>query len=418
MLLVGGSCLRYLPPVHISTQSVRQLMRMQSYSLRRATALLAAAATTAAATWGRSRSKLRRVGRRRGSRSLRTTAASAASLQQRVAALLSPTRASLLLLVVVAALYGSLGICIRALYALPGPPTPACLSLVRQALTVAVFVPLLRSSGGTSVMSIGTLPTGFWVIATELAFWDLGAQGLMNVGLLFTSATRASFFAQLSVVITPLLACLAGQSVPSATWCGCIVALAGMLLLGADGAEPGGASASLLSGFNLGDLLCCGAALAWSAYIFRLTTISRLQMPSVMLQAAKTSLLAVFYLAWVLVEWLLVRECALADLWPGWASPMAWGILLFSAVGPGALGDCWMQQASDRVSPATANIVLSTEPLFAALFGGIFLGERLGSLGLMGGACIFCAAMVAGFAVQGTDNDDVEHAEKASVGQA
>lgn len=337
-------------------------------------------------------------------------------MTRRTAAVLSPARASLLLLCLVAALFGSLGICIRALYALPGPPTPACLSLVRQALTVAVFVPLLRSSGGANVLSLDALPKGFWVAATELAFWDLGAQGLMNVGLMFTSATRASFFAQLSVVITPLLACSAGQTVASATWFGCMVALAGMFLLGADGAEPAGAAASLLgaaAGFNLGDLLCCCAALAWSAYIFRLTIISRLQMPSVVLQAAKTALLALFYLAWVLVEWLLVRECALADLWPGWASPLAWGVLLFSAVGPGALGDCWMQQASDRVSPATANVVLSTEPLFAAFFGGIFLGERLGTLGLLGGTCIFCAALVAGAADQGTDGEVAEHAEKA-----
>eukprot|EP00930_Biecheleria_cincta_P019171 TRINITY_DN14705_c0_g1_i2.p1 TRINITY_DN14705_c0_g1~~TRINITY_DN14705_c0_g1_i2.p1 ORF type:complete len:101 (-),score=15.70 TRINITY_DN14705_c0_g1_i2:227-529(-) len=71
------------------------------------------------------------------------------------------------------------------------------------------------------------------------------------------------------------------------------------------------------------------------------------------------------------VQQLSRASLLLLGLWaalfgPGWSSPL---------VGPGALGDIWVQHASDRVPRATANIMLSTQPLFAALFGGIFLGE-------------------------------------------
>jgi hypothetical protein len=40
-----------------------------------------------------------------------------------------------------------------------------------------------------------------------------GAQGLQNVGLLFTEASRASFLTQTSVVLTPVLSLFAGEKV-------------------------------------------------------------------------------------------------------------------------------------------------------------------------------------------------------------
>ncbi|CAK0886500.1 unnamed protein product [Prorocentrum cordatum] len=65
-----------------------------------------------------------------------------------------------LLLLVVAALYGSLGICMRLLYSLSGPPTPAALSFVRQALTVAVFVPALGGGRAPRTAAVRELPCG------------------------------------------------------------------------------------------------------------------------------------------------------------------------------------------------------------------------------------------------------------------
>mmetsp|Transcript_104832 Transcript_104832/g.313181 ORF Transcript_104832/g.313181 Transcript_104832/m.313181 type:complete len:447 (-) Transcript_104832:75-1415(-) len=310
-----------------------------------------------------------------------------------------------LLLVIVAALYGSLGICLRGLYSLRGPPTPAALSLVRQFLTVLVFIPLL-SWGGSNGKKPGTaaaaLPAGFWGASLELATWNLGTQGLLNAGLALTGAARASFFTQLSVVITPIFARLAGQRVPPVVWGGCAAALAGVLFLGADGSDGGGNPLEmLLSGFNMGDIMCLASAATWSAYIFRLGILSRRSLPSVPLQAAKTAFLCVLYFGWVLVDWLFFRQCSLLELWPGFAAPAAWAILLFSAIGPGALGDVWMQHASDRVSAATANVLLAMESLFAAGFAAVLLGERLGGRGLVGAVLIFAAVVVVGSSDRG-----------------
>mmetsp|Transcript_64801 Transcript_64801/g.163178 ORF Transcript_64801/g.163178 Transcript_64801/m.163178 type:complete len:419 (-) Transcript_64801:150-1406(-) len=318
---------------------------------------------------------------------------------------------SIALLVVVAALYGTLGICMRELYSLTGPPTPSTVSLIRQVITVLIFVPLLaagsaslKATASTSTLPMEALPKGFWTTGLELAFWNAATQGLMNAGLACTDATRASFFVQFSVAITPVFAFLSGQAVPRAVWGGCAAALVGVLLLGADGAAEGTSTMSaLLQGFNLGDLMCLASAATWSAYILRLGVLSRQGLPPVQLQAAKTLLLCPFYAAWMVADWLLVRHCALLDLWPGFGSPVAWGILLFSAIGPGALGDIWMQRASDKVSGSTTNVILSTEPLFAAVFAAVLLGERLGSFGYLGAGLIFLAAVLAGTSEQSNE---------------
>ncbi|CAK0886502.1 unnamed protein product, partial [Prorocentrum cordatum] len=52
---------------------------------------------------------------------------------------------------------------------------------------------------------------GLWAAGLELAVWNLGTGCLLNLGLCFTGAARASFLTQLSVVITPLLLRFSGQ---------------------------------------------------------------------------------------------------------------------------------------------------------------------------------------------------------------
>ena len=100
-----------------------------------------------------------------------------------------------------------------------------------------------------------------WRSALELAFWNFGAQvrkekrlveaifttfvfsfgianylslfsmanyekqqyfiqGLINAGLLHTSAARASFLSQTSVVMTPLLSAFGGERIPTSVWGG------------------------------------------------------------------------------------------------------------------------------------------------------------------------------------------------------
>jgi len=300
------------------------------------------------------------------------------------------------LLVATAALYGSLAVCLKGLYGLPGPPTPAALSFVRQLVTAACFAPLVVGSRRTrpaSAAAPGNTRARFWRVATELAFWNFASQGLSTAGLELTTATREAFFRQLSVVLTPCIALARGESVGTVVRAACGLALAGILVLSGD--SGGGAAAAAGVGFNFGDLLVLGSAATWSLYIVRLGDIARFGLPDVDLQAAKTALMVGMYGAWAYADWAL-RGGPVVALWPGWADPRAWALLAFSGVFPGALADVWMQRGAAGVSASAANVLLSAEPLFAAVLARVLLGEVLGPRGAVGAALVVAAAVIAG----------------------
>ncbi|CAM9186898.1 unnamed protein product, partial [Phaeothamnion confervicola] len=322
-------------------------------------------------------------------------------------------------LIIVSALYGSLGVALRYLFMRPGPPTASSLSLIRGAIAAAVFVPFIAYHERPSErqrLGTETLPVPkqwrFWLAAAELALWNFGAQGLLNVGLITTPASRAAFLAQSSVVITPALSLLAGQPVAGVVAISCLVALAGLLLLAL---APATDAAGLFSGsgggsISSGDYFCIGGALCWSLYIARLGRFSaRDDLPPVRLQYSKTVLLAGFYGVWALTDlfpiahaaysnavataaaasgaaagggvaaalmaaWSAIAAAA-AAAWPGAADPAAWVLLVYSAVGPGVLADLLQAAGQKTVRAATANILLAAEPVWAAALGAALLGE-------------------------------------------
>lgn len=49
-------------------------------------------------------------------------------------------------------------------------------------------------------------------------------------------------------------------------------------------------------------------------------------------------------------------------------------------------------------------MLLAGEPLFAAVFGAVILGEMLGTMGYVGGAALIAGALLAGMG--GDDGDD------------
>ena len=146
------------------------------------------------------------------------------------------------MLVLVAMAYGSLSVSLKLVFESAGAPTAGVLGGVRGLMTVLCFAPMLmaKDSKGGEGFETGA---GFWRSAAELAFWNLGNQGLCNVALLFTDATRVSFFTQASIAFTPFIASLGGDKVKSMTWLGCALAFCGVAVLGMDGgaaAELGG----------------------------------------------------------------------------------------------------------------------------------------------------------------------------------
>ena len=67
----------------------------------------------------------------------------------------------------------------------------------------------------------------------------------------------------------------------------------------------------------------------------------------------------------------------ISPLWMGAASIISWAIIAYSAIGPGAVADVMQSRAQEKVKASQANVILSAEPLMAALLGVLILGETL-----------------------------------------
>ena len=297
-----------------------------------------------------------------------------------------------LLLVFVAMAYGTLTVTLKLVFESQGAPTAGVLGGVRGLMTVLCFAPMLASKNSTGGPGDKTGPA-FWRSAAELAFWNLGNQGLCNVALLFTDATRVSFFTQASIAFTPFVASLGGDRVSTMTWLGCALAFVGVAILGMDG---GTAAAELGGGFNLGDWLALAGAASYSMYIYRIGSFAKQGFSGQGLQIWKNAFLGVMYGAWALSDVYAYSSGAIGASipWADWQNWKVWALIAFSAIIPGCVADLTQAKGQETVSASESSVILAGEPLFAALFSAICLGEFLGPMGYLGGALIVTGGLV------------------------
>ena len=271
------------------------------------------------------------------------------------------------------------------------------LSAARGGLAALCFVPFLASQASAAAAA----PRAFWLAAAELTAYNCLFQGLLNVAVLDTDATRAAFLFQAAVVFTPAIAAARGREVAPATWAGAACAACGAALLAADGMGGGDVATAVGIGLSGGDAAALGAALAYSVYVYRLSELGAQGAASDLTQALKCVLQAGAYAAWAAADVALLQQSsgpemtsfteAAQQLWPGVASGAAWAALAYSALVPGALADVLQARAQARVSAAEASVLLAAEPLWTALLGAACLGERMGARGWAGGALLLAS---------------------------
>jgi drug/metabolite transporter (DMT)-like permease len=249
-----------------------------------------------------------------------------------------------------------------------------------------------------------TIIRPMWKSAIELAFWNFGAQGLVTLGLLVSPAARASFLTQTSVVMTPFISTLVGETIGPSVWGGSGLALFGLYLIGSTTDTTMMVTSSTF--LNRGDVMILLGALSWSMYIFRTSKLAK-NYPELELQFAKTALLAMMYGSWFAFDAVSTLSTAaatdgwsmkaLTPLWAGWnSSAYVWMMLIYSAVGPGAVADLLQQRGQKLVPSASeSNVILCLESVFAAGCAYAFLGEVSSMREIAGGALIVIAAILA-----------------------
>lgn len=236
--------------------------------------------------------------------------------------------------------------------------------------TAAILSFALRESSRSRRMLTRADWRAFGVIGLLL----FGGMASQQWGLLTTTVTNSGFLTGLYVVMVPFLAVLLFRQWPHpVVWPAALAALAGIWLL--SGGEVGR--------LTIGDWLTILCALLWALqmiFIARGASDTGRPVTLAVTQFAICAALGfVFALATEPFDWPAILEAAPEILYSGIFS----GGIAFT-----------LQAVGQRYTTAPqAAIFLSSEAVFAALFGAIFLGERLPAAGLAGCALIFAAIL-------------------------
>jgi drug/metabolite transporter (DMT)-like permease len=197
---------------------------------------------------------------------------------------------------------------------------------------------------------------------------------LQQVGLVTTSAGKAGFITGLYVVLVPLMGLLWGQRVSALTWLGALVAVVGLYLL----------SVTERLTVQPGDLWVLLGAVGWTAHVHLIDWLTERidPLPLASVQFAVCSLLS-----WVVA---LTSETTTVIGLSGALLPLLYGG--FMSVGVAYT----LQVVAQRdAHPTPAAIIMSLESAFAAVGGGLLLGEQLGVRGTIGAALMLVGMVLA-----------------------
>ena len=214
------------------------------------------------------------------------------------------------------------------------------------------------------------------VPALILGLLSFAGFATQTLGLTITSASNAAFITGFSVILTPIIGALFwGKRLAPRVFLAAIVALAGLALMTLrDG----------VASVNTGDIWVLGTAVSYALYILYLGEVARkLTVASlVMMQHIPMALLAWL---WALPEVHLLPTVPLSTY-------LAIGYLALVATALVGI----LQTYAQRVVPAhLAALIFVLEPVFAALFAYLLIGERLGVWGLAGAGLMLVAMVIA-----------------------
>ena len=266
--------------------------------------------------------------------------------------------AATLTLVVITVIWGSTFVIVKETVANVPPPLLLALRFSVAALMFAWVRP-----------SRAALRPG--LVLGVLSFAGFATQ---TVGLVSTTASKAAFITGLSVILTPLFGALwFRQGVPARAFGAAAVALLGLGLMSFTG--PVGVTA--------GDLWVLGTAVFYAVYILYLGEVAP-KYGALELSALQFWPMAA--LAWL---WAVPQLGQIGTLSAG-----SVGSIVYLGAVATALVSVLQVRAQRLVSAPVAALVFVLEPVFAALFAYLLLGERLGLWGWAGAGLIGVAMLL------------------------
>jgi drug/metabolite transporter (DMT)-like permease len=199
------------------------------------------------------------------------------------------------------------------------------------------------------------------------------SQILQTIGLAHTAASVSGFITGMYVVCTPLLAAVILRTrIGPLTWLAVLFAIAGIGLLTL---QPGGLA------FGYGETLTFVAAVGYALHIVGLGAWSNRD------EAMGMSIIQLAAISVVCLIGAAPGGIDLPDRSGDWAS------IVYMALLAGAFAMAAQTWAQAHMPPTRVAIIMSMEPVFAALFAVLF-GDESATLRLLGGGALVLSAML------------------------
>lgn len=236
--------------------------------------------------------------------------------------------------------------------------------LLAFALSLVLFSPRLKNLNRKTLVSSA-------IVGTVL----FAGYALQTIGLHFTTTSKSAFITGFSVVLVPLITAMYLKKRPETpAVIGSAMALAGLGLLTLDGSMT----------VNIGDALTLIATIAFALHIISVGYFTT---------GCDSLMLGVFQIGvvgfWSLLTSLIVETPTIPPISPVWIN-----ILLLSIFC--TAGAFIVQSVAQQYTTATHTaLIYSGEPVFAAIFGYLMMGEVLSGQGLIGAALILGGMLAA-----------------------
>ena len=241
---------------------------------------------------------------------------------------------------------------------------------VRFCLTAILLAPAawrdLRQYPGTSLR-----------VGVPLGVMLLGIFLCETYGVAQTTASNAAFLISLCVVMTPFAEwVLLGQRPPRAAFIAACASVAGAMLL----------TDTWHVGLNTGDMLMLGAAVLRATLVcMTKRLVANKPISTLGLTGIQTGLLGIGC---------LILAASLPGQLPALPrAPAFWLITLYLVLACTLFAFFAQTWGIRRCGPTRATLLVSSEPLFGALFAMVWLGETLSAQGAVGGLLILGASI-------------------------
>ena len=276
-----------------------------------------------------------------------------------------------LLLCVVALIWGSAFVAQSYGMANVGPMTFTGIRFLIGALVVAPLIWFewrsLRSRAKSLQMSDAYKIIGLGVLLT------LGAA-MQQIGIASTSVTNAGFLTALYVPLVPVLGWILLRQLPHwSVWPGGLACIAGAYLLsGAD-----------LGAIGTGDLWVIASAIPWAVHVLLVGQVADRMGAPFSVAGGQFAVCGLMALGWAVAFDPISPDGLRAALWP----------IVYTGVFSVGIAFTAQVVAQRYAQASDAAIVLSSETLFAAIFGYVMMGDRVTNAGLFGCGLIFLSMM-------------------------